>query len=204
MEVSDINAITDALKEISHLSTVQNVPGWTYIENRGGGNCFYAAIADAFNLLSAGGKHDWDDREVRRAVTGKMALGEYNTAIDVMRVPEVYPVTLAIACNTRVPEKTVYRYYYTEGLGKCQETSESWSLPPEKPVARIAFTGDHYKAVISEPAGFGASVPMAVTRTIEVRVPYFEVEPVKETRASLAEARIKALRTRRTPLRPTL
>lgn len=137
-------------------SNVYNMPGWETRDNPGDGNCYYYALADAFNSLTFMGRRDWTHKEIRVKNTGKANYGEWNTEADVINIVLAYDIVLAFVFAQREAEKARYKYSErnTTGVGlPVREWDNAASTTKEKPLVRIMFTGNHYVAVVKEPPG---------------------------------------------------
>lgn len=146
-----LSLVQQLQSEYNQAAPIDNVAGWTYKDNQGGGNCFFIALADNFNAFNLEGRNNWTHKEVRQRLTHKTNYGVWNTQEDVLNVPQVFDVVLGYVHNN-TPELTKYRYYYWDAAGnKVQEREHYNSTPVGKPLVRIAYTGNHYKMVTGEP-----------------------------------------------------
>lgn len=135
----------------SKSQSIKTLDGWKFTDVIGDGNCFYRAIAVVFNRLKFMGCAEWTHGELRRATNPNSMPCSDADEKDIIRFPRVYNVVLAIVSLSSGEEKACYRYYYTEDGFKTKETINSDKLPKSPPIVRIAYTGNHYMVVDTEP-----------------------------------------------------
>lgn len=166
MQLAD-DVITKTQEEYNTAPPVDSVPGWVYKDNIGGGNCFYLALADAFNSVGLEKRENWHHTEVRVRNTGHTNFGTWNTQAEVLSIPLKFEIVLAFVHNQTDETMCIYRYYFRrvspDGSSAVIETLNSDETPLTMPLIRIAYTGYHYKAVVSEPESKKPARPYAQT-----------------------------------------
>jgi hypothetical protein len=156
-DISDIppNIIEQINREQQRLNNtdiVYTMPGWKFVETPGDGNCYYRALADAFNSMVYKARANWSHTEIRRELTGS-DTGGWAGAREVYHTPEYYSHTvLALVHIQRQHQSAKYRYIFYEG-GVIKEEESALQTPMHWPIFRLAYTGNHYMAVYSEPPG---------------------------------------------------
>lgn len=132
---------------------IYTMPGWVFVQTPGDGNCYYRALADAFNSMLYRMRANWTHTELRRDITGEDNNGEWAGRIEVEDLtPRAFEgIVLALVHIARKYRLSKYRYIYFEN-GQMHEVEHAASTPPTWPIFRLAYTGNHYMAVYSEPA----------------------------------------------------
>jgi hypothetical protein len=129
-----------------------SMPGWVFANVPSAGNCFYEAVACQLNAVCPMRNRNWAHNRIRIANNGGPD-GVWVTAKDVRNFVVAFPVVLALVhINEDVPDKARYKYVYFERAeNKMYEVDDASKTPMTKCILRIAFTGNHYMPVFSEP-----------------------------------------------------
>lgn len=143
--------LDEMMRGPSKSQSIRTLEGWKFTDVIGDGNCFYRAVAVELNRLKFIGCVEWTHGELRRSSNPNSIPGSDVDEKDILRFTRVYNVVLAIVSLSSGAEKACYRYYYTDEDGKTKETIDSGKLPKSLPIVRIAYTGNHYMAVDTEP-----------------------------------------------------
>jgi hypothetical protein len=130
--------------------SVSSMPGWKFKDNGGGGDCFYKSLAAGFNEAKLCGKITWNHVDVREILTGTRVIGKCNMSDEVYKVPQKFPVIIALVQLTKKHETARYKYYFAEN-GATIEKDFAKETPANLPLIKLAFTGGHYMTVEDEP-----------------------------------------------------
>ena len=132
----------------------RNIPGWTIKDVPGDGNCFYEAIVQQMKTINHPFLFDVPVGGVPhlylRNILNSSNEGEWAEDRTIDEFVTKVPVILAIV-DTRRPDDGYVCYYL--GADKTVTTNPDIDLflPTDKPIIRIAATGNHYISIMKNP-----------------------------------------------------
>jgi hypothetical protein len=149
-----------ALAEKSHAIGPRNIPNWVLFDVEGDGNCFFRAVAHQLQLL----QHPFINTipqgteihdVLRSRVQGAAMFNDGEFADYPEMIDSARELNIIIAIVDTLHPETEFLYHYINENGNPDYTNNLDTIAEHirnRPIVRLAYTGNHYLSVIAAPA----------------------------------------------------